>query len=329
MIDTGQGLIERLLDEWPELLCDASVGWSAGRGRIMNSAGVDAEYEQTSYYCYIGAQLIRGTDMLNVWAGYGSSRLFGESDLDRLLQTVRRSLRWATNMAQPTSNTGDLPVIFTPRGVSATLLHPLVSGFNGKNVANGSSPLADRWGERIVDERISIFDDPLIPGASGSRPFDDEGVASRKHALIDRGVAGAPLLDLQTAGQLGKTSTGAAGRGLASSPSPGTSVIDIAAGNTDFDEMIAGVKDGLVVEALLGAGQGYELGGDFRANVSLGYRVENGEIVGRVKDTMISGNVYKVLSQVEQVSDSAEWVFGSMRSPALKCLRVEVAAKDE
>ena len=56
---------------------------------------------------------------------------------------------------------------------------------------------------------------------------------------------------------------------------------------------------------------------------------ENGEIVGRVKDTMISGNVYKVLSQVEQVSDSAEWVFGSMRSPALKCLRVEVAAKDE
>ena len=154
-------------------------------------------------------------------------------------------------------------------------------------------------------------------------------MASRKHALIDRGVAGAPLLDLQTAGQLGKTSTGAAGRGLASSPSPGTSVIDIAAGNTDFDEMIAGVKDGLVVEALLGAGQGNELGGDFRANVSLGYRVENGEIVGRVKDTMISGNVYKVLSQVEQVSDSAEWVFGSMRSPALKCLRVEVAAKDE
>ena len=329
MIDTGQGLIERLLDEWPELLCDASVGWSTGRGRIMNSAGVDVEYEQTSYYCYIGAQLIRGTDMLNVWAGYGSSRLFGESDLDRLLQTVRRSLRWATNMAQPTSNTGDLPVIFTPRGVSATLLHPLVSGFNGKNVANGSSPLADRWGERIVDERISIFDDPLIPGANGSRPFDDEGVASRKHALIDRGVAGAPLLDLQTAGQLGKTSTGAAGRGLASSPSPGTSVIDIAAGNTDFDEMIAGVKDGLVVEALLGAGQGNELGGDFRANVSLGYRVANGEIVGRVKDTMISGNVYKVLSQVEQVSDSAEWVFGSMRSPALKCLRVEVAAKDE
>jgi PmbA protein len=329
MIDTGQGLIERLLDEWPDLLCDARIGWSTGRGRIMNSAGIDEEYEQTSYYCSLGAQLIRGTDMLNVWAGYGSSHLFGDAELDRLLQTVRRSLRWSKETAQATASTGDLPVIFTPRGVGATLLHPLLSGFNGKNVANGSSPLGERWGEKIVDERISIYDDPLISGASGSRPFDDEGVASRKLGLIEKGVAGGPLLDLQTAGQLGKTSTGAAGRGLASTPSPGTSVIDIAAGDVHFEDMIAGVKEGLLIEELLGAGQGNELGGDFRANVSLGYKIENGEIVGRVKDTMISGNVYNVLSQVEQVGDSADWVFGSMRSPAIQCLGVEVAAKDE
>lgn len=329
MIDTGQGVIERLMDEWPDLLCDARLGWATGKGRIMNSAGIDEEYEQTSYYCSLGAQLIRGTDMLNVWAGYGSSHLFGDDELDRLVQTVRRSLRWSKETALATANTGDLPVIFTPRGVGATLLHPLLSGFNGKNVANGSSPLGERWGEKIVDERISIYDNPLISGASGSRPFDDEGVASRRLGLIENGVAGGPLLDLQTAGQIGKTSTGAAGRGIASTPSPSSSIIDIAAGDTHFEDMIASIKEGLVIEELLGAGQGNELGGDFRANVSLGYKIENGEIVGRVKDTMISGNVYKVLSQVEHVGDSSDWVFGSMRSPALQCLGVEVAAKDE
>ena len=329
MIDTGQGVIERLMDEWPDLLCDARLGWATGKGRIMNSAGIDEEYEQTSYYCSLGAQLIRGTDMLNVWAGYGSSHLFGDDELDRLVQTVRRSLRWSKETALATANTGDLPVIFTPRGVGATLLHPLLSGFNGKNVANGSSPLGERWGEKIVDERISIYDNPLISGASGSRPFDDEGVASRRLGLIENGVAGGPLLDLQTAGQIGKTSTGAAGRGIASTPSPSSSIIDIAAGDTHFEDMIAGIKEGLVIEELLGAGQGNELGGDFRANVSLGYKIENGEIVGRVKDTMISGNVYNVLSQVEHVGDSSDWVFGSMRSPALQCLGVEVAAKDE
>ncbi len=91
--------------------------------------------------------------------------------------------------------------------------------------------------------------------------------------------------------------------------------------------MFAGIEEGLVVEELLGAGQGNELGGDFRANVSLGYRVEGGRIVGRVKDTMIAGNVYEVLKQVEAISDSPEWVFGSMRTPAFRCSGVKVAAK--
>lgn len=329
MIDTGQGLIERLHEEWSDLLCDVRVGWSTGRSQIMNSAGLDAAYEQTNYYCYVGAQLIRGTDMLNVWAGRSSSDFFCEPELNRLLQTVQRSLRWSKKTGLPTPNSGDLPVIFTPRGVAATLVHPLISGFNGKNVANGSSPLVGRWGEKIVDKRITLYDDPLIPGASGARPFDDEGVASSRLGLIEDGVAGGPMLDLQTAGQLNASTTGAAQRGLASTPSPGISAIDISAGDTQFDDMIAGVKEGLIIEELLGAGQGNELGGDFRANVSLGYKIENGEVVGRVKDTMISGNVYNVLSQVESVSDSSDWVSGSVRSPAIQCLGVEIAAKNE
>ena len=147
--------------------------------------------------------------------------------------------------------------------------------------------------------------------------------------MIENGIAGQPLLDLQTAGQLGKLSTGAAGRGLATTPSPTSSVIDVAAGDTHFEDMIAGIKEGLIVEELLGAGQGNELGGDFRANVSLGYRITNGEIVGRVKDTMVSGNVYSVLSQVEYIGDSPEWIFGSFRSPAIQCRGVEVTTKSE
>ena len=86
------------------------------------------------------------------------------------------------------------------------------------------------------------------------------------------------------------------------------------------------MKDGLIIEGLLGAGQGNELGGDFRANVSLGYRVQNGEIVGRVKDTMISGNVYTVLNNIEAMSDKADWVSGSLRAPAMRCRGVEVAS---
>ena len=135
MIDVGRNLIERLLDECPDLLCDATIGWSSSRTRITNSAGIDAEYGRTNYYCYLGAQLIRGTDMLNIWTGHNSSKLFLESELDWILESMCRSLSWSTETASPTPSSGDLPVVFTPRGVAATLLRPLIAGFNGKNLA--------------------------------------------------------------------------------------------------------------------------------------------------------------------------------------------------
>ena len=105
-------------------------------------------------------------------------------------------------------------------------------------------------------------------------------------------------------------------------------MIDIPGGDTPRDDLFDGIEEGLVVEQLLGAGQGNELGGDFKANVALGYRIENGEIVGRVKDTMIAGNVYEALNSVEAVSDDPEWVFGSARLPAIRCRGVQVSASD-
>ena len=326
MIETGRGLIERLRAEWPDLLCDARIGRSSGRMHISNSSGVDYSYQQSSYGVSLGGQLIRGTDMLNVWAGHASSGYFGDEETDRILDIVLTALdRSREIVSAPVGD--DIPVVFTPRGVASTFIGPLMSGFNGKNVATGASPLTDKGGEKMLDERISVYDDPLLPMASGSRPCDDEGVPSQRVTLIESGVIGEALFDLQTAGQSGKRTTGSAHRGLASTPSPGSSVIDISPGETPPEELYAGIKQGLIVESLLGAGQGNELGGAFRANVSLGYRIENGEIVGRVKDTMISGNVYETLKQVEAVSSEAEWVFGSLRSPAIRCRGVEVATQ--
>jgi PmbA protein len=151
-------------------------------------------------------------------------------------------------------------------------------------------------------------------------------VPCRRIGLIENGVIGEPVFDLQTGGQAGRSTTGSAQRGLANTPKPGISVVDIRPGRTPYATILSGMKDGLIIEGLLGAGQGNELGGDFRANVALGYRVKDGKIIGRVKDTMISGNVYTVLNNIEDISDTAEWVYGSMRSPAILCRGVEIAS---
>jgi len=94
-----------------------------------------------------------------------------------------------------------------------------------------------------------------------------------------------------------------------------------------MEEMVKDIKEGLVIEQLMGAEQGNILGGDFSGNVLLGYKVESGKIVGRVKNTMVSGNVYQVLREVSAVGSRAEWVDGFLHTPPLYCPRLSVASK--
>ena len=90
--------------------------------------------------------------------------------------------------------------------------------------------------------------------------------------------------------------------------------------------MVSDMKDGLIVEELMGAEQGNILGGDFSGNVLLGFRVENGKIVGRVKNTMVSGNVYQLLKNVAAVGSDARWL-GGLYVPSLYFPDISVASK--
>jgi len=94
-----------------------------------------------------------------------------------------------------------------------------------------------------------------------------------------------------------------------------------------FAAMVKDMKEGLIVEGVMGAEQGNLLAGDFSGNVLLGYKVENGEVMGRVKDTMIAGNVFQVLKELPGIGQEARWVGGILRTPPLYCSAVSVTAK--
>lgn len=262
--------------------------------------------------------------MLSVWDGTVLTGAIDEPNVDRIVSRLLTKLRNSENIVDAPSGK-DVPVLFSPVGFNGTFLPPLLSGFNGKNVASGSSPLIDRWGEKLLDERISISDDPLHPMTPVARPMDDEGIPSQCLDFVRNGIIGEPFLDLQTAGEIGESSTGCGMRSIASTPSPSTSFITMSGGETPNEAMFDGIKQGILVEQLLGAGQGNELGGDFRANLSLGFLIEDGEIVGRVKDTMISGNVYQTLNNVEAISKDPESVWGTRSLPWVRTRGVEVS----
>jgi PmbA protein len=201
-----------------------------------------------------------------------------------------------------------------------------MAAFNGKTVLEGASPIGNRLGESVFDKKSSLWDDPTIAYRPGSRPCDDEGVPSQRTPLIEHGTVASFLYDLQTAALAHTHSTGN-GRRSGGLPAPSPSAFVIGSGDTTFDEMIQDIKEGLVVEQLMGAAQGNILGGDFSGNVLLGYKVESGKIVGRVKDTMVSGNIYQVLKQIAAIGSEVKWVGSFLKTPPLYCPSLSVASK--
>lgn len=110
-------------------------------------------------------------------------------------------------------------------------------------------------------------------------------------------------------------------------PAPGISVLTVEPGDASFEDLVADIPEGLIVEEMLGSTQGNILGGDFGGNVLLGYKIERGRIVGRVKDTMVAGNIYTLLKDLQAIGRDARWVGGSMLVPAITCPRVSVSSK--
>ena len=157
---------------------------------------------------------------------------------------------------------------------------------------------------------------------------DDEGVPTRKLPLIEKGVISSFIYDLQTAALAEAESTGSAHRGVNTLPSPGFSVLIADDGDASYQDMVRDMKTGLIIERLLGAGQSNIFGGDFNANVLLGYRVEDGRVTGRVKNTAISGNVYTSLKNILAIEKESHWEGGSFRVPALCLSDVSVATKE-
>jgi len=323
MVHTGQSMIDELRKQHDDLVCEAGVTRSVGTVEIANSNGAHVSYKRSSYALALHGTLVRGTDMLFI--GDWATSISPDVDPGKTTARVVEQLERAKETAQ--APTGQVPVIFGSRGVASALVAPLMSALNGRTLVQGASPLEDKLGEQLLDVRFSIVDDPTTPRRSGSSPVDDEGVPTRRVPLIDCGKPAAFLFDLQTAGHAGASSTGSAARSLGSLPAPSPSVLFIAPGDISTQDMIASVKDGIYVEQLLGAGQGNVLGGEFGGNVLLGYRIVNGEFVGRVKDTMISGNVYDSLKQIVALGNEPEWVGGSLSTPPICCDGVTVSAK--
>jgi PmbA protein len=146
--------------------------------------------------------------------------------------------------------------------------------------------------------------------------MDDEGVPSQRLPLIEQGVVRNFIYDLETAARAGTQTTGHGRRSIFAKPQPAYSNLVVEPGHHALNELLALIEDGLLVDDLLGVGQGNVIGGAFSQPVGLAYRVEKGEVVGRVKDAAVAGNAYELLGRVAGLGTEAQWI-GSMAVPPL------------
>jgi PmbA protein len=211
-------------------------------------------------------------------------------------------------------------VVFDPRVARGFISH-LLGAISGPSIARGTSFLKDRLGHRIFPEAITIIDDPHKQRGLRSKPFDGEGIANRRRAIVDKGVLTTWLLDLRSSRQLGLKTTGHAARGTASPPSPAATNVWIEPGALSPKELIADIANGFYVTEMMGMGVN-GVTGDYSRGAA-GFWIEKGEIAFPVSEMTVAGNLKEIFARLV-AADDLEFKAGA-DSPTLRVDDLTVA----
>ena len=295
---------------------------SAGIGGIVlvTSHGFRGAYLGSRHGISMTAIAGEGTGMER---DYDYSSSLHAADLDSPEKIGRTAGERAVERLNPRKvSTRKVPVVFDPR-ISGSLVSHLASAANGASVARKTSFLRDKMGAKLFDDGIRIVDDPLRKRGLRSHPFDGEGVAHRRLALVDDGVLRSWLLDCSTARELGLTTTGHASRGVSSVPSPSPSNLHMEPGRQSPEDLIADIDDGFYVTDLIGMGVNI-VTGDYSRGAS-GFWIENGKRTYPVSEVTIAGHLFDIFRTLTPAND-LEFRY-STNAPTLRLEGLTVAGQ--
>ncbi|MEA2984648.1 MAG: PmbA protein [Alphaproteobacteria bacterium] len=298
----------------------ASASAGIGGMVVVTSHGFKGAYLASRYGISMTAIAGEGTAMER---DYDYSSTLHAADLDKPAKVGKTAGQRAVERLNPLkAATGKVPVVFDRR-VAGSLIGSLASAVNGAAIARKTSFLMEKLGQQVFAKGIRIIDDPLRKRGQRSRPFDAEGVAGKKLALIDDGVLMTWLLDSATARELGRETTGHASRGVSSSPSPSASNLYLEAGSATPDELIADIHQGFFVTDLIGSGTNI-VTGDYSRGAS-GFWIESGRRAYPVSEVTIAGHLSDMFRTLTPAND-LEFRYGT-NAPTLRIEGLTVAGR--
>ena len=280
----------------------ASFDSHVGRRVFANSLGFVGSYRTSSCSLSVVPVAKAGEAMeRDYWHTSARSAAGLESPESVGRIAAERAVRRLNARKVPTQK---VPVIFEPR-TARQLLGDLFDAVNGSSIYRQASFLAGKVGEKIASETLTVVDDATIPGLFGTTPFDDEGVASRRTMVVERGVLKSYLLNTYSARKLNLKTTGNASRGITGNAGIGPGNFFIEAGALSPEQIIAGVSSGLYVTELIGGG-GNTVTGDYSSGAA-GMWIENGKLAYPVSEITIAGNMKQMLQEIDQIGSDLEF----------------------
>ncbi|GAA0531087.1 PmbA protein [Rhizomicrobium palustre] len=279
-----------------------SEGGGASFGRtsiaLATSEGFFGHYAGTSHSIGVAVLAGDGTEMERDYE-YSSARRSADLDSPELIGK-RAAERTLARLNPRKAKSQAVPVVFDPRE-SAGLIGHLAGAISGNAIARGVSFLKESMGQEIFSPNITIVDDPHRVRGLRSKPFDGEGVANRKMAVIEDGVLKTWLLDCASARQLGLATTGHAARGTGGPPHPSATNFYMLPGTVSVEELISDIEEGFYVTELMGMGVN-SVTGDYSRGAA-GFWIEKGKIAYPVSEVTIAGNLRDMYKRLTPADD--------------------------
>ena len=310
--EKGNEVINRILDETKSssLLVDVSFDISNIEHKIENGKGLNYSHLKSLYSFSVNIRETEENDFIEIFTAVVDDNLIDHSSyVNELLRFYKLSKKHSK------IKTGPCPVLFTSKA-SKDLLNIVEVALNSKEVNQKSSPWHDKKNKKVLSNLITIKQDPDF--GYMAREVDDEGNKVQTLSLIKDGMLENFYYDLLSASRDVARNASMTGNGfkpsLSSQPEPTLLNIIVSKGERPLDKIIKDIKYGLLIDQTMG-GLTTNISGDMSVNVDIGFLIENGELVGRVKDTMVSGNIYTALNNVLELSNNPRWYWSNIYNP--------------
>ena len=298
----------------------ATFGRNAGGVAMVLSSGFRATYKGSYQSLYV-VPIAADEDGKNR-RGYHYSARRHLADLDPSAEVGREAARRTLRkLGARTVPTCEVPVVFDP-DAARSILGMLAGCIMGSSIWRKSSYLVGREGTRVASDLIDVVDDPLLRRAPGSRPFDGEGLASRRNVVVEKGILKTYLCDSYSARKLSRESTASASRGGGAGVGPSTTNFILQPGVDSNEAIIKGTKRGLYVIEMMGFGFN-AVTGDFSRGAA-GFWIEDGQLAHPVSEVTISLNVDQLWQSIDAVGNDLD-LRTSTASPTIRVARMTVA----